>query len=151
MQIIKDKRITEDHWQFVADDQDIPPTGDITVSVSRWLNDKDSLTRRGGQIGLRIRSTDALEDIAGDLAGMPLVELDIALFGDGRSFSQAWLLRNRYHYRGEIRAVGNYLIDQIFYLHRTGVDAFQLNESRKPEAALAALNDFSVAYQPSVN
>lgn len=151
MQIIKDKKITEDHWQFVADNQEIPQTGDITVSVSRWLNDKDSLTRRGRQTGLRIRSTDALEDIAGDLAGMPLVELDIAMFGDGRSFSQAWLLRNRYHYRGEIRAVGNYLIDQIFYLHRTGVDAFQLDASRKPEAALAALNDFSVAYQPSVN
>ncbi|WP_404357463.1 DUF934 domain-containing protein [Methylotuvimicrobium sp. KM1] len=151
MQIIKDKKITEDNCQFVADNQDIPQSGDITVSVSRWLNDKDSLTRRGGQTGLRIRSTDTLEDIAGDLAGMPLVELDIAMFGDGRSFSQAWLLRNRYHYRGEIRAVGNYLIDQIFYLHRTGVDAFQLDESRKPEDALAALNDFSVAYQPSVN
>lgn len=151
MQIIKDRKITEDHWQFVADDQETPQTGDITVSVSRWLSDKEALTRRDGKTGLRIASTDALEDIAGDIASMPLIELNIAMFGDGRSFSQAWLLRNRYHYRGEIRAVGNYLIDQIFYLHRTGVDAFQLDESRKPETALAALNDFSVAYQPSVN
>lgn len=151
MQIIKDKKIIEDNWQFLADDQEIPQTGDITVSASRWLNDKDALIQRDGQTGIRIRSTDALEDIAGDLAGMPLVELDIAMFGDGRSFSQAWLMRNRYYYRGEIRAVGSYLIDQIFYLHRTGVDAFLLDESRNPEVALAALRDFSVTYQPSVN
>lgn len=151
MKIIKDKKITEDHWQSIADEEEIPQAGDITVSVSRWLSDRTLLAGRDGQTGIRIRSTDRLEDIGGDLAEMPLVELDIAMFGDGRSFSQAWLLRNRYHYRGEIRAVGNYLVDQIFYLHRTGVNAFQLSESRKPEAALAALNDFSVTYQPSVN
>lgn len=151
MQIIKDRKIIEDHWRFIADDEEIPQTGDITVSTARWLQDKDTLTKRDGKTGIRIGSTDSIDAIAGDLSGVPLIELNLSMFGDGRSFSQAWLLRNRFNYRGEIRAVGNYLVDQIFYLHRTGVDAFQLDESKNPETAMAALNDFSVAYQRSVN
>lgn len=151
MQIIKDRKIIEDHWRFISDEEEIPQTGDITVSATRWLQDKDTLTERDGKTGIRIGSTDPIDAIAGDLPGVPLIELNLSMFGDGRSFSQAWLLRNRYNYRGEIRAVGNYLVDQIFYLHRTGVDAFELDESKNPEAAMAALNDFSVAYQRSVN
>lgn len=151
MRIIKDRKIIEDHWRFITDDEEIPQTGDITVSATRWLQDKDTLTKRDGKTGIRIDSTDPIDAIAGDLPEVPLIELNLSMFGDGRSFSQAWLLRNRFNYRGEIRAVGNYLVDQIFYLHRTGVDAFQLDESKNPDVAMAALNDFSVAYQRSVN
>ncbi|GAB4254680.1 MAG: DUF934 domain-containing protein [Methylomicrobium sp.] len=151
MQIIKDKQIQEDHWQFVGDEETLPSSGDITVSTNRWLTEKATLATRNGNTGIRIGSTDSLDAIAEDIPGLPLIELHFAMFGDGRSFSQAWLLRNRYGYRGEIRAVGNYLVDQIFYLHRTGVDTFQLDDSKNPEIAVAALADFSVAYQPSVN
>lgn len=150
MQIIKDKKIIEDHWSYVADDAELP-RGDITVSATRWQKEKQRLQNRDGKIGLRLDSTDPVEDIAEDLDRLQLIELNFSAFTDGRSFTQAWLLRNRYHFKGEIRAVGNFMADQVFYLHRTGVNAFALEQSDKLPVALSALNDFSVAYQSSVN
>ncbi|MGR9116624.1 MAG: DUF934 domain-containing protein [Gammaproteobacteria bacterium] len=150
MQIIKDKKIIEDHWQHAPDDADLPQ-GDITVSTTRWHKEKQQLLNRPGKIGLRLDSREAIEDIAEDLNRIDLIELNFSAFTDGRSFTQAWLLRNRFNYSGEIRAVGNFMIDQVFYLHRTGVNAFALAQSDKLPVALSTLNDFSVAYQPSVN
>ena len=150
MQIIKDKKIIEDHWRHVADDDELPQ-GDITVSTTRWRNEKQQLLNREGKIGLRLDSTDPVEDVAEDLDRLQLIELNFSAFTDGRSFTQAWLLRNRYHFTGEIRAIGNFMVDQVYYLYRTGVNAFQLDQSDKLPTALSALNDFSVAYQQSVN
>lgn len=150
MQIIKDKKIIEDHWRHVADDAELPD-GDITVSATRWRNERQQLLKRAGKIGLRLEAFEPVEAIAEDLAHFELIELNFAAFTDGRSFTQSWLLRNRFRYRGELRAVGNFMTDQVFYLHRTGVNAFQLESHDKIPAALAALNDFSVAYQASVN
>jgi len=150
MQIIKDKKIIEDHWRYVADDAELPQ-GDITVSTNRWRKEKPQLLKREGKIGLRIDSTEPIEDIANDLDLLRLIELNFSTFTDGRSFTQAWLLRNRYNFTGEIRAVGNFMVDQVFYLYRTGVNAFALEHTDKLPVALSTLNDFSVAYQSSVN
>ena len=150
MQIIKDKKIVEDHWRYIDDDAELP-SGDITVSLSRWRKDRQQLLNREGQIGLRLESSEAVEDIALDLDQIQLIELNFSAFTDGRSFTQAWLLRNRFGYKGEIRAVGNFMVDQVFYLYRTGVNAFRLENTNKLPVALSTLNDFSVSYQPSVN
>jgi uncharacterized protein (DUF934 family) len=74
-----------------------------------------------------------------------------ASFTDGRGYSLARMLRERYGYRGELRAIGDVLRDQIYYLSRCGFDAFALRADQKPEQALAALDDFSEAYQTSVD
>jgi uncharacterized protein (DUF934 family) len=87
--------------------------------------------------------------ISADLSSFKLIELDFPVFADGRSFSQARLLRSRYGYQAEIRAVGRYMTDQIFYLQRVGVDAFELDNPKDIEHALVASNDFSVRYQAS--
>ena len=150
MQIIKDAAIIDDHWLHVADDEELPK-GDVTVSKTRWQKDKPRLREHQGQIGLRLEAADPIEEIADDLHELQLIELNFTTFTDGRAFSQAWLLRNRFHYCGEIRAVGNFMLDQVFYLHRTGVNAFQLQQADQFKAALSALNDFSVHYQASVN
>ncbi|PKM11836.1 MAG: oxidoreductase [Gammaproteobacteria bacterium HGW-Gammaproteobacteria-3] len=148
MRIIKDKQIVEDNWHFVADDTELP-VGDITVSTARWRRDKPVLLKREGNIGLRIDSTEAVEDIAEDLPYFRLIELNFSTFTDGRSFTQASLLRSRFKFSGELRAVGNFMVDQIFYLSRTGVNAFALKNSDQLPVALANLYDFSVAYQAS--
>ncbi|MBC8392295.1 MAG: DUF934 domain-containing protein, partial [Deltaproteobacteria bacterium] len=79
-----------------------------------------------------------------------LIELDFPAFTDGRIFSHAWLLRGRYNYQGEIRATGHFMPDQVFYLSRVGVNAFNLEKTEDLPVALSNLNDFSVNYQKSI-
>lgn len=150
MQIIKDKQIVEDNWTHIADDESIQD-GNISVSLERWHKDKDQLVNHNGQLGIRLSPTDTAEDIADDLGHFQLIELDFPVFTDGRAFTQARLLRGRYHYNGEIRAIGSYMLDQIFYLSRVGVNAFKLENPDQLAVALATLDDFSVKYQTSVN
>jgi uncharacterized protein (DUF934 family) len=81
------------------------------------------------------------------LASLPLIAVHFGSTGDGRGFTQARLLRERYGYKGELRAVGQIRIDQIFFLARCGFDAFELLDGEDPHAAIAQLERFSVAYQ----
>ncbi|MDD2759869.1 MAG: DUF934 domain-containing protein [Methylomonas sp.] len=150
MPIIKDQQITENTWTFVADDSPLVD-GDITVTLRRWNEDKQQLASHNGKIGIRLTPSDPSDAVgATDLSGISLIELDFPAFTDGRLFSHAQLLRSRNDYQGEIRAVGNFISDQVFYLHRVGVDAFEFSKTKDLELALAALNDFSVSYQASI-
>lgn len=150
MQIIKDKQIVDDSWSYVTDDAELKD-GDISVSFTRWKKDKQQLLKSNGKIGVRIGPADSVEDIAADLKDIPLIELDFPAFADGRIFSHAWLLRGRYNYQGEIRATGNFMPDQVFYLSRVGVNAFSLEKTEDLPVALSTLNDFSVNYQKSIH
>jgi uncharacterized protein (DUF934 family) len=148
MPIIKDQQISENTWQFVADDAPLAD-GDITVTLQRWTQDKTQLMQRSAKVGVRLAPVDLVDALSDDLSSISLIELNFPAFTDGRSFSQARLLRSRYSYQGEIRAVGNYMPDQVFYLHRVGVNAFEFNSAKDIDLAMSAVNDFSVRYQPS--
>ena len=148
MHIIKDKKIIEDNWTHIADDNEIPE-GNITVSLSRWKEEKTKLLAREENAGVRLSPSDKVEDIAGDLEQIPLVALEFPSFTDGRPFSHARLLRSRYGFNGEIRAIGNYMPDQVFYLARVGINAFQLEKPEELNTALSAMNDFTIQYQTS--
>ena len=150
MKIIKDKQIIEDSWTHVADSDEIT-TGDITVSLSRWKKEKAELGDHQGNVGIRISPADTVEDIATDLNNVKLVAVEFPAFTDGRAFSHARILRSRYGYEGEIRAIGNYMPDQVFYLTRVGVNAFQLKNPEELQLALSTMNDFTVKYQASTN
>ncbi|MCK5191384.1 MAG: DUF934 domain-containing protein [Methylococcales bacterium] len=150
MKIIKDKQIIEDTWTHIADSDEITH-GDITVSLSRWKKEKTELINRQGNTGVRLLPADKVEDIAEDLKQINLVALEFPVFTDGRAFSHARLLRSRYGFNGEIRAIGNYMPDQVFYLSRVGVNAFQLEEAKDITTALSTMNDFTVKYQASTN
>jgi len=84
------------------------------------------------------------------LEGVARVEVNFPKFGDGRGYSIARLLRTRYGYRGELRAVGQITRDLLFFLESCGFDAFELREGEDPREALASFEDFSEAYQASV-
>ena len=150
MQIIKDKQIIDDTWSYIAEDAELKG-GDICVSLARWKKDKQQLLKSGGKLGVRIRPTDSVEEIAADLEHLQLVELDFPTFTDGRLFSYAWLLRSRYNYQGEIRATGHYMPDQAYYLSRVGVNAFNPEKAEHLPLVLFHLNDFTVNYQSSIN
>lgn len=146
MQVIKDKKIVEDHWMHIADDP-IPAEGCITVSTARWKMEQDALLARDGELGLRISPEDRIEDFAADLRHFQLIGLEFPAFTDGRLFSAATILRRHYRYQGEIRALGEFIRDQIFFLSRVGVNSFEIKDTSDLEGALSALEDFSVRYQ----
>lgn len=150
MQIIKDKQIIDDNWRYLADDAKLNQ-GDISVSLNRWQKEKEQLLNHEGKLGVRIGASDSAAELAADLAHLQLIELDFPDFADGRLFSQAWLLRNRYQYQGEIRATGRYMPDQVFYLSRVGVNAFKPEKAEHLAIELSHLNDFTVHYQKSIN
>ncbi len=150
MQLIKDQQIIDNTWQYIADTDELK-SGDISVSFARWQRDKQELFSNDGKLGVRISSTDIVDELAEDLEKLQLIELDFRDFADGRLFSQAWLLRGRYHFQGEIRAIGHYIPDQVFYLARVGVNAFSPKVSEELPEILNKLNDFTVNYQSSVN
>ncbi len=150
MQIIKDNRITNDVWEYIPDDADISD-GDICISVARLQENSTALFNRNGSLGVRLTPDDSAAAIAKYLPNIALVELYFPELADGRLFSHAWLLRNRYGYKGEIRACGHFLPDQVFYLSRVGVNSFYPENIADLTSTLAGLKDFSVKYQPSVN
>jgi len=150
MQIIKDNQVENDDWVYVPDDVELGD-GDRIVSVTSLIQIGKALSNRNGKLGVRITPEDSIADIGEHLPKLALVELYFADFTDGRLFSQAWLLRNRLNFTGEIRATGHFLPDQVFYLSRVGVDTFSPENTEQLSAIMAGLKDFSVKYQPSVN
>lgn len=109
------------------------------------------LLERGEPVGVRLPNTTDVADLAEDLPLLAVVALEFPKFADGRAYSQARLLRERHGYRGEIRAVGDVLRDQLLFMARCGFDAFELRPDRSLEDALAAFGEFTESYQPAVD
>lgn len=147
MQLIKDKQIIDDNQQFIADDQALPSQGDITVSLARWQQDRATLLTHAGKLGVRLEPEDTTAALAADLSQLELIEVNFPVYTDGRAFSHARLIRDHYRYQGEIRAVGEFMADQVFYLSKVGVNAFQLPDTTQLPVALSTLNDFTRSYQ----
>lgn len=99
---------------------------------------------------IRLEPTDDPGSVVAELGRVTRVEVNFPKFGDGRGFSIGRLLRERYGYKGELRAVGHITRDHLFFMESCGFDAFELREGEDPHEALAALDDFSESYQASV-
>jgi uncharacterized protein (DUF934 family) len=151
-QIIRHRAVIRDNWQLLEQGSAgaLPFNGDVIVPLSLWASERDALRFRLGRIGVWLEADADPETIAPDLAHFDLIAIRFASFTDGRGYSLARLLRERYDYRGELRAIGDVLRDQLFYLARCGFDAFALRADQDPARALSALADFSEAYQASV-
>ena len=131
------------------EDGDSLPTGDIYVPLEEWLNARETLLTRNGRLGVALRNTDDPEIIKDDLERLDLVVLEFPKMADGRAFTQARLLRERYGYKGEIRATGDVLYDQLFYMQRCGVNGFELRDDQNASHSLKAFDEMTVAYQPA--
>ncbi|HEX7025873.1 MAG TPA: DUF934 domain-containing protein, partial [Gammaproteobacteria bacterium] len=104
-----------------------------------------------GQLGVTIGGGVSVDEIIDDLSHFDLVAVRFPEFRDGRGYSYARLLRERYGFKGEIRAVGNVLRDQLFYMERCGINAFEVQEDRDINDALKAFYELTVRYQPAVD
>jgi uncharacterized protein (DUF934 family) len=150
MALIKNNELVDDPFIDVAEADSIPAAGPVIVSVEQWQTHRPELVVRAEPLGVRLRSDQSPELIASDLEHFAVVALEFPKFRDGRAYSYARLLRERYGFDGEVRAIGDVLMEQLHFMIRTGFDAFDLKESPDPvEAFRAALADFSVWYQPT--
>jgi len=153
--IIKGMNVISDPWQRLEPGSDgslppLPPTGDIIVPLAVWRQRRDELLARPSRLGVWLDSNEDPAAIAEDLRLFGVVAVRIPQNTDGRGYSIAYLLRERYGWRGELRAFGDVLRDQLFFLAGCGFDAFALREGEDPRDALAAFGDFSETYQGSV-
>jgi len=149
--IIKDKAIVDDNWIEISPEAtfEIPANArQIIVDLSTWQAHKAELMAASDlEIGLKLLGEDEPETFSSDLAHFALICIEFPAFTDGRGYSLARMLRERYDYQGELRATGDVLRDQLFFLSRVGFNAFKIREDRSTEDALASLQDFSVSYQ----
>lgn len=148
--IIKNRQIVEDPWRQIADDIELP-AGPVIVTLARWRGERAALAERNEPVGVRVPNTVNVADLADELSLWAVVALEFPKFADGRAYSQARLLRERYGYQGELRAVGEVLRDQLLFMARSGFDAFEVRADRSLEDALEAFGEFSVSYQPAVD
>ena len=148
MQLIKDKQVIQDDWLFISDDTPLKADYNI-VSIARWQQQRNQLSQTKN-LGLRLEPDVMIEDIADDLSHFQLIQLFFPVFTDGRAFTHARLLRSRYGFTGDIRASGDFMRDQVFYLNRVGVSSFELNDQENALQVMQSMHDFSVDYQESV-
>jgi uncharacterized protein (DUF934 family) len=120
-----------------------------TLIKNRQIVAENAPSSEAGEV-VRLEPQDDPASVAGRLGRAARVEVNFPKFGDGRGYSIAFLLRERYGYKGELRAVGWVVRDHLLYMENCGFDAFLLREGEDPAEALTGFNDFSEAYQASV-
>ena len=152
--IIKNRTIADDGWiVFRLGENDTPesvvvPPGKVIVPLKVWQAQRDVLQART-ELGVWLASDERAEDLKGDIAKFSVIAVDFPRFADGRGYSIAHHLRARLGYTGELRAIGDVLRDQIFYMQRVGFDAFAARADKDIHEALKGLSDFSCTYQAS--
>lgn len=150
MKLVKNAAAVGDDWTHIGDDEDLPEGKAVVVSLARFRAERDKLVGRNAPLGLRLKSNEAPAGVAEDLDRIALVALEFPIFRDGRAYSHAVQLRQRFGYKGEVRAVGDVLWDQIPHMIRCGFDSFEVPD----EFPLAAFEDartvFTHHYQPDV-
>jgi uncharacterized protein (DUF934 family) len=155
--LIKERRIVADNWRLLergakGELPEAPASGDVVIPLALWLERRDGLLSRveTGTLGVWLDANEGPEALAGDVQRFPLIAVNFPKFGDGRGYTIARLLRERYGYKGELRAVGDVLHDHLFFMSQCGFDAFALREDQDAQEALSVFDTFSDAYQTSV-
>ena len=150
MPLIKNGAIAENLFTDVADGETLPD-GPAVVSLTRFLAEREMLLARNAPLGVRLKAEESPQALGDDVQRLSLIVLEFPKFRDGRAFSWARMLRTRLGYRGEIRAAGDFLYDQLAYMTRVGFDAFEAPETITPELLQRALHEMRFVYQPSAD
>jgi uncharacterized protein (DUF934 family) len=144
--IIKDGQIADDPWQWIAADAALTLerlAGDehLLLPLPLWLAHRDGRDRT--RTGVWLAPDDPVDGLLPWLAELPVIAIYFPVFTDGRGYSQARLLRDRHGYIAELRAVGDVLRDQVYFLHRCGFNAFRPRADQPLDEVLAAFLDYS--------
>lgn len=151
MPLLKNGEIVADPWRSVDDAAPLEGQEPVIVSLERWQAERAALRARGAPVGVRLRSHQTPAAIADDVERFGVIVVEFPSFTDGRGFSHGRQLRERYGYRGELRASGHLIRDQYLFLARCGFDALEVPDEAQAQAWHAALQEFSVVYQPATD
>ena len=147
---IKNNQIAENIWTYIPDDEPLGTESHIVLDLERFLSERQQQDISNRALAVRLAPADDPERLRPYLDELDLIEVDFPKYADGRGFSHAQLLRRRYGYRGELRAVGEVLRDQILYMHRSGFDTFSTTRADLSDV-MAALDEFSLSYQKAAD
>ena len=150
MGLIKNDVIADDSWQHVADDAPVP-AGDAIVGLQRFIAERDALLARDGRLGVRLTAADQPDAVAGDLDKLALVAVEFPKYVDGRGYSIARLLRDRYGFKGELRAIGDVLCEQLTFMLRSGFDSFEMQSATALEEFNSVVREVRVVYQATAD
>ena len=151
MPLVKEGRVIEDTYVRVLDDAPLPQRMPVIVTAERFLANAPELLDRGAPAGVLWPNSRRVSELAPWLDRIALVALVFPKFRDGRAYSQARLLRERYGFRGELRATGDVLRDQFQFLVRSGFDAFEVKKPADARVFAEAVARYSVFYQPTAD
>jgi uncharacterized protein (DUF934 family) len=150
MPILKHGNIIVDDWQNLADNEALPEEGQIIVSLVRWRTERDQLINANRPLGLRITGEVDVSEIAADLDHFDLVAVSFPGIADGRGYSQARLLRQRFGFAGELRATGPLIRDVFAALERVGFDAIEARDQAEAKAWSVAVGRITARLQPDI-
>ena len=149
MPLVKSGLVVEDRFLPVADGEPVPEQGPVIVSAERFLADADEFAQRQDAVGVLWPNSRNIAELEPHLANLALIALVFPVYKDGRAYSQARVLRERFGFRGELRATGQVLRDQFVFMQRAGFDAFEVKKQGDAEAFAATVKRYSVFYQPT--
>ncbi len=145
MALVKNKQIIQDSWHYLRAEQ--TPLANTIVSLEYWQQNKQALISNKQSFGLKVSGDVPVESFSEALKHASLIAVEFPVFSDGRGYSLAKTLRDKYQFTKEIRAIGDVLPDQAFYLSRVGFDSLELKSELSAKLAIEKLADFSVYYQ----
>ena len=151
MPLVRGGQVVEDRYLRVLDEAPIPDGAAVIVPAERLIADGADLARRTAPTGVLWPNNRRVSELSPHLDRLAMVALCFPTFKDGRAYSQARQLRERYRFRGELRATGDVLRDQFLFLARAGFDAFEVKKDADAAAFIAALTRYSVFYQPAAD
>ena len=134
MAIYKNGSFVADDWRKVDAGEAAPAAGHVIFTLDWWKQERHVYDGSNVAIGVQIEPGTELSEIAEDLPRLAMVAVSFPKFGDGRGYSLACLLRERYGFKGEIRAVGDVLLDQIQPMQRCGIDSFDISDANTLKA-----------------
>ena len=147
-QVIKNRQVVTDDWLY-GDRESAKGAARVVLPLADYLAVHATGEAAGAALGVKLAPADDEAQLKPYLTGLPLITVEFPSTGEGRGYTQGRLLRERYGYRGELRAVGPIRVDQMWFLARCGFDSFELAAGEDPLVAIAQLQRFSVAYQAS--
>ena len=147
--LLRNGELVEDRWRPTAEGNATLPDGPIVVTLAQWREQREALLAREAPLGIRLASDQPPSEIAPDLPHFDLVALEFPVFSDGRAYSYARLLRERYCFQGELRAVGDVLLEQLHAMARCGFDAFEFESAHPLDDWRTAQEEVKVWYQPT--
>ena len=152
--IIKNNQVIDETWHLLPKEttfDEISNCDDLIVPLAMWREHGHALKARDGGLGVWLDASEEIEEIADQLDSFQVIALNFPSFTDGRHCSSAYLLRNRHGYKGELRAIGDVLRDQLLSYKRVGFDAFAVRADKDPYDALKAFEEFDEVYQASTD